>query len=191
MSRALWNILIILSKWTKSVQSRSRRQQGLTLELGAYSPSDSKHTFRDFHLEQGYPYQEGKDLEPHWEAYQLRASRLDTIIDPYHGWVNGHQNHISLGSKQRIMGTLTVKHLPEFSTSSQTFPRVEIITGLLIRRQFYRKVAISSLSKLLYEAFTCLQWFRHEGWHNVNPQEQARFERGMLKLDYKKPNRGE
>jgi hypothetical protein len=82
-SRAVWNLLIILSKWTGFAQSR----QGLTLELGAYSPSDSKHTFRDFHLEHNYLYQEEKDLETHWEAYRLRANRLglDSLNDLYHG----------------------------------------------------------------------------------------------------------
>jgi hypothetical protein len=69
------------------------------------------------------------------------------------------------------MGTLTIKfHLTEFSALSQAFPKIEIVTGLLIRRQFYRKIAAKSLGKLLREAFTCLQWFRHEAWHDVNPQ---------------------
>ena len=189
MSKALWNVLIILSKWTRYVWSSgpSRSQQGLTLELGVYSPSDSKHSFRDFHLEQGYPYQEENDFEPQWEAYRLRADRLrlDRINEPYHGWTDGCQNHVSLGSKRRIMGALTINpNLPEFHAFSQTFPKVEIITGLLIRRQFYRKIAISSLSKLLCEAFPCLQWFRHEGWRNVNQRQQERFERGMLKVKF-------
>jgi hypothetical protein len=182
MSRALWNVLIILSKWTRSAQSR------LTLELGAYSVSDSRHTFRDFHLERGYPYQEAKDLELHWEAYQLRPDQLKLdskfINDLYHGWVDGHQNNVSIGSQERIMGTLTTNFdLPEFFTFSQTFPKVEIITGLLIRRQFYRKIALNSLSKLLREAFTCLQWFRHEGWYNINLRQQISFEKGMPKVD--------
>jgi len=80
------------------------------------------------------------------------------------------------------MGTLTINlDLPEFSAFFQTFSKVEIVTGLLIRRQFYRKIAVGSLSKLLHETFTCLQWFRHEGWHDVNPQQQSCFEKGMLK----------
>jgi len=185
-SRAVWNLLIILSKWTgfARIRGRGRRQQGLTLELGAYSPSDSKHTFRDFHLEHNYPYQEEKDLETHLEAYRLRADRLGlgSLNDPYHGWVDGYRDGVSLESKQRIMGTLTINlNLPEFSAFFQTFPKVEIVTGLLIRRQFYRKIAVSSLGKLLRETFTCLRWFRHEGWHDVNPQQQSCFEKGMLK----------
>lgn len=175
-------MLVILSKWTGV--AGSRRQQGLTLELGAYSPSDSKHAFRDFHLEQDYPYQERKDLETNFEAYKLRADELglDSLNDPYHGWIDGHQDNLSLEAKQRIMGTLTIKsNLPEFSAFSQAFPKVEIVTGLLIRRQFYRKIAAKSLGKLLREALTCLQWFRHEAWHDVNPQQQSRLEKGTSK----------
>ena len=179
MSTAVWILLITLSKWTGF--AGSHRQQGLTLELGAYSPSDSKHAFRDFHLEHNYAYQEKKDLETNCEAYKLRADKLglDSLNDPFHWWVNGHRDDISLESKQRIMGTLTIKpNLPKFYALSQVFPKVDIVTSLLIRRQFYRKIAANSLGKLLRETFTCLRWFRHEVWQDVNPQEQSRFEKG-------------
>ena len=162
--------MAILSKWTAF--AAAGRQQGLTLELGVYSPSDSKHTFRDFHLEDSYPFQERKDLEIHGEAYRLRADRLglESLNDPYHGWVDGHRDAVTMETKQRIMGTMTINpKLLEFSALLQTFPTVEIVTGLVIRRQFYRKIATTSLRKLLRESLTCLRWFRHEGWHNVNP----------------------
>ena len=76
-SRAVWNLLIILWKWTRFARNRGcgRRQQGLTLELGASSLSDSKHTFRDFHLEHNYPYQEEKDFDIHFGAYELRRRK--------------------------------------------------------------------------------------------------------------------
>ncbi|KAL3419132.1 hypothetical protein PVAG01_09354 [Phlyctema vagabunda] len=75
------------------------------------------------------------------------------------------------------MGTLTIK-----STYSQVFPKVEIVTHLLIRRQFYRKIGARSLSKLLRESFTCLRWFCHELWHHVNPQQQPSFEKDYNSL---------
>ena len=71
-----------------------------------------------------------------------------------------------------------VTNLPKFYALSQAFPKVDIVTSLLIRRQFYRKIAANSLGKLLRETFTCLPWFRHEVWQDVNPQEQSRFEKG-------------
>jgi len=113
------------------------------------------------------------------------------LNDPYHGWVDGHQDGLNLESKQRIMGKLTVntKILPlsKFLKKYERFPKVEVVTGLLIRRQFYRKIAASSLSRLLRETFTCLSWFHHEGWHDVNPQEQFSLEKGKLK-SYSLPN---
>lgn len=171
--RALWDLLFILSKWVGFVGTR--REYGLALELGAYSPGDCKHTFRDFNLEAKYLYQES-------DAYKLRIKRLglDTLNDPYHGWVNGHQEGLSLGSKQRIMGTLTVDgNLPKLSIYPYSFPKVEIVTGLLICRQFYRKIAAKSLDKLLRESFTCLKWFQHETWHDVDPEQQLSYEKGM------------
>lgn len=178
--RALWDILSVLSKWPGF--ARSRRGYGLTLELGAYSPGDCKHTFRDIHLEENYPYQEFNDGEPGCDEYKLRINRLglDTLNDPYHGWVNGLQEGLSLGSKQRVMGTLTVDdNLSNLSIYPCTFPKVESINRLLIRRQFYRKIAAKSLDKLLRESFTCLRSVTYESWHDVDPEQQLCFENGM------------
>jgi hypothetical protein len=178
---SLWDLLFILSKWVGFVGTR--REDGVTLELGAYSPSDCKHKFRDFHLEENHPYGEFNDIKSYVNAYKQRIDRLGlgTLNDPYHGWVNGHQECPSLGSKQRLMGTLTVNdNLPQLSIYPYTFPNVEIVTGLLIRRQFYRKIAAKSLDKLLRETFTCLRWFNHEAWYDVDLPQQFHFEKGML-----------
>lgn len=43
---------------------------------------------------------------------------------------------------------------------------------------------MSSLGKLLREAFTCLESFSHEAWRDVNPQEQSSFEKSMLKPNF-------
>jgi hypothetical protein len=89
--------LIILSKWigfAPSVGRYGRRKKGLILELGAYSPSDCKHTFRDFLLEPNYPYQEPQDFDDRGEAYKQRAERLEleSLNDPFHGWVDGKRD---------------------------------------------------------------------------------------------------
>lgn len=137
-SRAVWKLLFILSKWTGFAPNHDRQQGGLTLELGAYSPSDSKHTFRDFHLEPDYPYQEEIDIDRKWDAYKLRNETLglDNLNDPYHGWIDGRQDSITLGSKLRLMGTLNINlKLPGYRRFKK-FPKVKIVTTLLIRRQF-------------------------------------------------------
>ena len=182
--------MIILSKWTgfvPSVGRYGRRTKGLILELGAYSPSDCKHTFRGFHLEPNYPYQEPRDFDDDGEAYKQRAERfeLESLNDQFHGWVDGKRDVnsvISLEAKQRIMGTLIMQvKLREFAPFDATFPKVEVVTGLLIWRQFHRKISAYSLGKLLHESFTSLEWFRHEGWHDADTQQQSVFEKGTLK----------
>ena len=132
----------------------------MELELGAYSPSDSKHVFRDFHFEHNYPYQDEKDLGTHGDTSKLQADKLelDSLNDPYHGWVNGRRDEASLEAKQRIMGTLTInRNLSELYAVFQAFPRVGIVTSLLIRRQFNCKAATDFLRELLRETFTCLR----------------------------------
>lgn len=82
-------------------------------------------------------------MQTHSEAFNLRTDRLglDKLDDPHHGWVDCLRNDISLEAKQRIMGILTID--PKLSRRGLRlrFPKVEIVTGLLIRRQFYRKLA--------------------------------------------------
>ncbi|KAI5864672.1 hypothetical protein GGS23DRAFT_561312 [Durotheca rogersii] len=82
------------------------------------------------------------------------------------------------------MGTLiTIDRCPpEYSRFPRPFPKVEIITSLVMHRHFYRKISASSLSKLLRQAFTCLKWFRHEMWHDVVPRQQSRFEKQYMRL---------
>lgn len=109
-SKAIYSLLVILSGWkllTRLLGRRRDQKMGLVLELAAYSPSDCKYTFRDFHLECNYPFNDLYTLEPNFETYKKRADRLglDNLDDPYHGWVNGHRNgKLSKGSRQRILG---------------------------------------------------------------------------------------
>lgn len=166
-----------------------RRKEGISLELGAYSPGDSKHTFRDFHLEQDYPYQKREEPLDHpkrRKAYQLRLCEVapGKLNDPYHGWVNGQrEKDTSLESKKRIIGTpLTVStDLPEFSAFNGTLPKVEVVKDLLIPRRFYRKIEAKSLAKILQESLNCVYSFRHEMWRDVNPQQQTCFEERKFK----------
>jgi len=63
-TKAIVNLLFILSEWTGS--EINRREQGLILELGAYSPSDCKHMSRNFHLED----------DTDFEACSLQSEKL-------------------------------------------------------------------------------------------------------------------
>ncbi|KAG4433506.1 hypothetical protein IFR05_011015 [Cadophora sp. M221] len=173
-SRAIWQLLAILSRWP-AFTGRERLQTfgaGLTLELGAYSASDSEHTFRDFRLKPSYPIQSPRDIDDSYTSYCLHDQSQETLDDPTHGWVDGHQAHFAQileGAKKRLTGTLTLKYdLPEFPSQRRKLPAVKIITGLLIRRQFYRQISAQSLGKLLSQACSNLEWFRYEKWDDTN-----------------------
>ncbi|KAK3307429.1 uncharacterized protein B0T15DRAFT_484552 [Chaetomium strumarium] len=103
----------------------------LTLELNAYSPSDSEHWFKNYHF--------GLDNESLFQPQQ------DAAIwhDPKHGWVSGKQVQQPPPSLPR---DLSAAHA---------------VTGLVIRRQLRRQIApeplgfiserLPRLETLLYE----------------------------------------
>jgi len=168
----------ILSTWPGPGEDRD----GLTFELSAFSPSDSSHSFKDFRLEQSYPYQEEEDLDQNFDAYKLRDDqhKLDgTLDDAEHGWTNGHCETTELGSKRRLMGRLVFK-INDPSVSSRKSITVSIITGLLIRRQFHRKIPALLISGLIHKVCTSIRWFHHEGWYDVRSDRQVLYEEGML-----------
>ncbi|POR32569.1 Uncharacterized protein TPAR_07226 [Tolypocladium paradoxum] len=177
---ALWNLLVIISKWEIPSTSRGRGRRGLNLQLGVYSPSDSKHVFKDFRLEDDYPYLTTADLEDDFAAYTLRRTRGPEPDDPFHGWVNGRQAAPSLASKRRLLGTrpLTLD-FSDFVGGHRPFPKAKIVTGLLIRRHYYRNIDPSVFAKLFTESFPCLEKIRHEWWHEVDPELRVQFELGM------------
>lgn len=64
LSKAVWSLLSSLSEWNSLAQiGYFRRQQGLTLELGVYSPSDCKHRFKHLEFEHKFGYHEKITLE--------------------------------------------------------------------------------------------------------------------------------
>ena len=178
----------ILSTWPGPGEDRD----GLTFELSAFSPSDSSHSFKDFRLEQSYPYQEEEDLDQNFDAYKLRDDqhKLDgTLDDAEHGWTNGHCETTEFGSKRRLMGRLVFK-VNDPSVSSRKSITVSIITGLLIRRQFHRKIPALLISGLIHKVCTSIRWFHHEGWYDVRSDRQVLYEEGMLCSKKKFPVHG-
>lgn len=176
----------VLSQWTVLEPSSGRYGRsikGLELELGAYSPSDYRHTFQNFHLEPKHPYEEIREVQDYPnEAYRQRIEQLGSFNDPFHGWVNGRRDSesvICLEAKQRVMGTLEIKWGLRKLGLSHPLPEVKVVTRLLIRRQFYRKISGYSLGKLL-NSFTSLIEFRREGWFDVDAQQQLEFDIGAL-----------
>ncbi|POR32516.1 Uncharacterized protein TPAR_07266 [Tolypocladium paradoxum] len=93
LTRALMKLLRVLSKWKRSgCLRRDQGQRGLTLELGAYPPSDLRHVFRDFRLEDDYPYRIEADQEREFNAYGSRAFHHGKLNDPFHGWTESEED---------------------------------------------------------------------------------------------------
>ncbi|KAK0127879.1 hypothetical protein ONS96_007379 [Cadophora gregata f. sp. sojae] len=185
-TRSVWELLKVLSQWTVLQPSSGRygrSMRGLELELGAYSPSDCRHTFRDVHLEPIYPYKEIREVQNYLDdAYHQKLKQLGSLNDQFHGWVEGKRESertICLEAKQRLMGTLEIKWGLTKFLSVKRLPEVEVVTHLLIRRQFYRKICGYSIGKLLSQSFTNLIEFRREGWFYVDAQQQLDFTEGF------------
>ncbi|KAL1858867.1 hypothetical protein VTK73DRAFT_7783 [Phialemonium thermophilum] len=177
-SRALWTLLEVMSRWKRS---DCRRDRELVLEIGAYSPSDSKHDFRDFRLEKHYPFLFQEDLEGGFSTYRQQEERESEQNDAFHGWFyRMRMAQPAFASKKRLMGTKPLELGREDKTRRwprrwQRFPPVEIVTDLLFRRHFYRAVSVDVCSKLLNESLTRLAWFRHERWHDIEELHQLQF----------------
>ncbi|KAH6886436.1 hypothetical protein B0T10DRAFT_576259 [Thelonectria olida] len=171
-SRAL---LRILSEWKQASQicAREGPGPGLTLDLGAYSPGDSVHSIRDFRLTRAYPYMEAAKLEPTYAAYRRHARLVgpEPLTNEHHGWVDGRQQTVNLDARKRVMATLGLSIGPDGVEEDVWDPctllEVEIVTDLVIRRQFYRKFDVCSLGGFLL-AFKGIRSFRHEYWHDVD-----------------------
>lgn len=177
-TKALWDLLQILSLWTshwegRHPQLKRKGENSMMLYLGAYSPSDSKHVFRDFRLQDGYPFHfPALSHFPH-EAYIEYESTVSKLTDRFHGWKRGRRKLPGLGAKKRLFGArplgLNFRSVPSPPENKPLrFPRVEKVTRLTISRQYYRIIGTDVLGKLFKESFPRLWCFRHEQWRGVD-----------------------
>ncbi len=118
----LWRLFTILSTWKKS-----SKINGLTLDLNAYSPSDSEHWFKNYYFSS---HARGNDDDDNckWN-------------DPGHGWVNGQQ----VFSPPASAIPRLFSHI-EPDASQEEIPPVRCITRLIIRRQLRRSFTLFSSS---------------------------------------------
>lgn len=128
ISKGLRKLFSVLSTWDPS--------SGLTLELNAYSPSDSEHWFKDYHF--------ASDYEGNGDA----ASQQETGSrwhDPKHGWVNGQQ------VKTPPKGAVTRLYCRNDVHLKGKLSPVDAISCLIIRRQLRRRVCPFTLLLLFWE----------------------------------------
>ena len=181
-TNTIWNLLVVLSKWKR--RSHGELEHRLVLDLGVYSPSDSQHAFRDFRLEDDYPYLVKEDLDETFEAYHLaygeptRETKFPTGCPT---WVVACREAPSYRSRLRVTGTQPLKlNFRDIEEGPLRFPRVKAVKELVVRRQYYRDIAPGVFSKLLKESFTSLQKFRYELWENVEAAFQHWYMEGIL-----------
>lgn len=161
----------------------------MTLEVCAFSPSDTKHHFKDFRLESTYPYVSREDLPRGrgiFAAYKAnRAARNDRLKDKKHGWLNGsHLRRPNLGSRKRLLGTSSLAFdFSEFTLrrgwTERVLPKVPLVTNFLIRRQYYRIISTSAVQKILTESLTHIQSWRWERWRDLDPGHYRSFKKGL------------
>ncbi|RFU32598.1 hypothetical protein B7463_g3736, partial [Scytalidium lignicola] len=152
-----------------------KRKAGLTLELSAYSPSDSKHFFRDLRLDHD-PYREPSKnfiLFPDSKPIEHKFN------DRWHLWRQGHRVPISQDEENYLIHGITrlqgrgfyFKPPPEGlpndnddrppHSASEYLPKVDVVTSFLFRRQYYRHIHPDGLSQL-FESLINLQHIIYE-----------------------------
>jgi len=117
-----------------------------TLELNAFSPSDSKHWFKNHHFE---PVDGDLELTQHQQAA--------TWHDPKHGWGNGTQ------VKAPLVSAILRLFSPLCWSLPTKLPSVCAVTELVIRRQLRRRIALTALIRLL-ERLPRLESLVYETW---------------------------
>ncbi|KAF4970960.1 hypothetical protein FSARC_2063 [Fusarium sarcochroum] len=137
---------------------------GVTLELNAYSPSDSEHWFKNCYF--GAP---GEDEL--LEDESLEGDLAEEVHDPNHGWSNG-----------RIIGSPPDDALRRpFELAELEFkehvPSVIAVTKFILRRQCRRQFDPSSLS-FLWSKLPRLEQIVYEPWQLAEkPSQYVHWER--------------
>ncbi|OBT70758.1 hypothetical protein VF21_10169 [Pseudogymnoascus sp. 05NY08] len=146
----IWKLLSILATWKLT-------NGGITLELNAYSPSDSEHWFKKYYfnsdeegLEDATPTQDGDGGETSHESH-----------DPKHGWINGQQ--VQMPEK------LVVQNLFEQMDIGPrvSFPQVDVVTCFMMRRQLRRSLRPRAIHRIFY-SFPQLEGMVYEPWRPLS-----------------------
>ncbi|WEW59914.1 hypothetical protein PRK78_005396 [Emydomyces testavorans] len=144
IKRAIRKLFAILNTW----KSNADWNNGITLEISAHSPSDSRHVFKDLLLEADAYSEPVNDYEP------------SHFHDPSHGRVNGQLNVApNVSSIFRLFGH------PIDLSFRRKLPQVDVVTSFLVRRQTRRQFTPATLRQLL-TSFPRLEHISHELWRD-------------------------
>ncbi|PHH84097.1 hypothetical protein CDD83_2478 [Cordyceps sp. RAO-2017] len=85
-----------------------------------------------------------------------------------HKWIHGRRGEPSREQKLRVLGAIPLNFtFVGLDASKREFPRVDVVTGLHLRRQYYRSFNHSSIQMLLRQSFPRLEELRIESWHVI------------------------
>ncbi|KAG6353540.1 hypothetical protein INS49_005502 [Diaporthe citri] len=155
-----WNLFGVLSTWeNKDVRNDDRkddRNDGITLELSAHSPSDTHHFNKDLRF---------RLHDTAWDRWDDRPVLPHN--DPFHGWKDGKRvKTIPRDAKYRVFGFgLRFNYnLPSVRRQRMRLPKVSVVASLVIRRQFPRAFAARKALHPMICSLTRLSSFTYEPW---------------------------
>ncbi|KAM0276102.1 hypothetical protein ACHAQH_007075 [Verticillium albo-atrum] len=188
--RTLRTLLILLSPWSESENG------GITLDLGAYSPSDARHTFRDFRLAEDYPYTAGLPLPQ--EHIQLPGFDGPSPVgyDPCPARFLARRNGVTPGAMKRTISTICHEAPVSFPPGSQyplanewktySLPVVTVITALVTRRHYSRIISSNLTSKLLRQCLPNIETLHLERWRAIMEATDMEYQ-GLTHLAFQRP----
>jgi hypothetical protein len=173
-----------LSRWKpgRRHQPTGASASGITLEVSAVAPSDSRHYHFSCALDDDYPVRFESDLrritkERLAEHHRLKALQHPTSYHESHGHPHGnglprrpffHSFH-----RRRVIGTPL-----RLRPTVPSLLRVPIVKTLVLRQQSYRNINIRSLAQMLRQSLVALECFRFERRRPIMPSHRHFFNEG-------------
>ncbi|KAK3333402.1 hypothetical protein B0T19DRAFT_125100 [Cercophora scortea] len=166
---AITNLLRILSTW----EPVGNQRKGITLELSAYSPSDSGHCLQDHsfdavsYSESDFPVDSSPPgpLDPH-RRFLARKSTKNRFIDGDHFWSDGKWAPPEGLNRADVLARAMGIPLRFPLDPELVLPQVGVVTRFLMRRQFYRTIHFDSQAKII-SSLPNLEEFNFEFWYRV------------------------
>jgi hypothetical protein len=159
-TNAVWDLFAFLSTW--NIRGKfGVGGSGVTLELSAHSPSDSKHFCKELARRSDdtpwerneFPEKDYHDRRHCWRhGVQIRQPSFDAMLRVF-GGLNGLKFDLRAPSARKM---------------NRTLPKVRVIKELILRRQFYRVFSVPNALQPIIESCTQLQSLSYETWRGIN-----------------------
>lgn len=189
-TNALWKLLETLALMGgDSSDPDVSDSDGCELELSAHSPSDCKHYFKWYHVQENYPHQGTLSEQTEWLRQWYEDQILEPVDDPAHGygpdrfsWVRNHlrasgaDEYRNFRIAQRLVRPLRLNFrdiaLRHGTQAGLRLPVANIVTYLVMRRQHFRDISTADLGKLL-DSLPSLRRLRRENWRLIRQQDRT------------------